>query len=365
MDRRQFITRSLATCSVAALPFSLTLAAKELPVLKLSSNENPLGMSPLARQAAQQALGIAHRYGDSIADALCADIAKVEGVTEQMVTLGNGSTGILEAIMRQQALKGAALVQPSITYGDASRFASSANMMQSHVPMLDLFTTDINALEKASLKTTGPVMVYLVTPNNPTGLITPHKDIEKWVKRAPKNVFFVIDEAYHELVTDSSYKSCVQLIKEGYENLVVTRTFSKVYAMAGMRLGYGIAAESFIQELRKHYSSWSVNVPALEAGRASLKDAEFLSLSRKNNQQAMQVTQKGLTELGLKYIPSQGNFLIHQIPMDLPRYQKVMLSKGIRVGRDMNLGAGWNRLSLGTPEQMKRFIATLTEVLAR
>jgi len=365
MDRRQFITRSVALGTITAIPWSFSLADSTQSILKLNSNENPIGMSPKARLAAQDALKIAHRYGDGIAQKLIAEIAQIEEISDKMVTLGNGSTGILEAVMRQQALKGATLVQPSVTYGDASWFAKTANMPQVKVPMLDGFKMDMRSIEAESLKIKGPVIIYLVTPNNPTGLLSPFKDIESMVRRAPDNVFFLIDEAYHELVTDPAYQSCTKLIQEGYKNLIVTRTFSKIFAMAGMRLGYGLAVESVISDIRRHYSDWSVNVPAVQAGRASLKDEAFKAASLKSNEDAKKITQRGLEALGLKYIPTEGNFLIHQIKMDLKAYQKAMFSQGILVGRDMNLGYGWNRLSLGSPDEMRRFINTLGEIQER
>lgn len=363
MQRREFLLSSATLATATIMPWSAYLADASKPLLKLSSNENPLGMSPKARLAAEQALKIAHRYGDSLAEQLRSEIAEIEGFNSAMVTLGNGSTGILEAIMRQQAIKGATLIQPAITYGDASWFATTANMAQIKVPMLENFVADLSGMEKASLAVKGPVVVYIVTPNNPTGVLSPYKDIAAWVKRAPDNVFFIIDEAYHELVTEPNYQSCTQLINEGYENLIVARTFSKMYAMAGMRLGYGLGSQSVIKEIRRHYSGWSVNVPAIQAGRASLKDEAFQKASLQSNEEAKKITQEGLSNLGLKYIPSQGNFLIHEITMELKAYQRAMLAEGIRVGRDMNLGYGWNRLSLGTPTQMQRFINTLASMV--
>ncbi len=184
------------------------------------------------------------------------------------------------------------------------------------------------------------------------------------MKRAPDNVFFLIDEAYHELVEDPAYQSCVKLVQEGHENLLIARTFSKIYAMAGMRLGYAIAAAPVVEDLNRYYSSWSVNIGAIEAGRASLKDKEFQSLSFNTNRKARDLTQSHLSELGLTYIPTQGNFLIHEIRMPLPAYQKRMRDAGILVGRDMKLGYGWNRLSMGTPEEMTRFLTALDSLHA-
>lgn len=361
MNRRQFFTSVTGATAALTLPLSLTWASSS-PLIKLSSNENPLGMSSLAKEAAGKALSIAHRYGDSLVSKLCQEIAEIENLKESNVALGNGATGILEAIVRQSVVAGSTLVQPQITYGDASWFARTAGMKQVQVPVDKMFNIDLVALEEATLKLKEPVLVYLVNPNNPTGLLLPYDKIADWVKRAPDNVFFLIDEAYHELVRDKRYQSCTRLIHEGQDNLVVIRTFSKIYAMAGMRLGYALGTEEVIKRLKRHYSDWSISVPAIQAGRASLKDQRFKMTSFKSNSQAMEVTVDGLDALGLNHIPSQGNFLIHQINMPLKQYQKRMLESGIKVGRDMNLGYGWNRLSIGTTDEMRQFLAVINSI---
>jgi len=360
MHRRTFLTASATLAATVAMPWAPVLRSEEtLPTLRLNSNENPLGMSDLAKQAAREALELGHRYSFGQEGRLAEDIATIEGLERPMVTIANGSTGILEAIAWQQAQKGATLVQPAVTFGDMARMARVTGLAQRDVPMLEGFQIDMAAMEAASLEIDGPVLVYLVTPNNPTGLLAPTDTLDAWIKRAPDNVFFLIDEAYHELVDDPSYRSSVAHLQEGRENLVVTRTFSKIYAMAGMRLGYAMAAPSVIEDLQRYYSSWSINIAAIQAGRASLKDTGFQTRSFKSNQAARSLTQRGLEALGLAFIPTQGNFLIHEIRMPLPAYQDAMGHAGILVGRDMGLGEGWNRLSLGTEEEMKRFLATL------
>ena len=359
MNRRQFFTTVAGATAVMTLPMPLTLASSK-PLIKLSSNENPLGMSPLAKEAAAKALNTSHRYGDALVSKLSGEIAQLENLMESNVAIGNGATGILEAIIRQSLVSGSTLVQPEITYGDASWFATTAGMPQRLVPVDKQFNIDLDALEEETLKVKGPVLVYLVNPNNPTGLLLPYDKIASWVKRAPDNVFFLMDEAYHELVRDKDYQSCTRLIHEGHDNLVVIRTFSKIYAMAGMRLGYALGSEPVIKQLKRHYSDWSISVPAIQAGRASLQDGGFKKASFDNNEQALEVTVNGLESLGLNYIPSQGNFLIHQIKMPLQAYQKHMLASGIKVGRDMKLGYGWNRLSIGTPDEMQQFLRVLT-----
>jgi len=359
MDRRSFLAASAAVLTAAAVPWSHSLARESLPLLRLNANENPLGMSPMARAAAADALAEGHRYSFGVEGMLAQEIAEREGVDKENVTIANGSTGILEAVVWQQAMRGATLVQPQITFGAVGEIAAAAQLKRVDVPMLDGFRVDLEAMEAATAKIDGPVLVYLVTPNNPTGLLTPSAAIEAWVRRAPDNVFFLIDEAYHELVDDPAYRSSVDLVRTERENVLIARTFSKIYAMAGMRLGYAMAAAPVVEALQKYYSSWSVNIVAMQAGRASLRDAEFRALSFNSNRAARDFTQQGLDDLGLDFIPSQGNFLIHEIRMPLKNYQQKMREAGILVGRDMDLGEGWNRLSIGTPDEMKRFMTTL------
>ncbi len=364
LNRRQFFTSAAGATAALAFPLPVILAKQDKPIIKLSSNENPLGMSPLAKQAAQQALSISHRYGDDLVAKLAKEVAEGEGLAASNVAIGNGATGILEAIIRQGKVSSSTLLQPDITYGDARWFARTAGMQLVQVPVDKDFGIDLMALEQASLRIKGKVLVYLVNPNNPTGLLLPYEQIAKWIKRAPDNVFFVIDEAYHELVSDRDYQSCTRLIHEGLGNLMVIRTFSKIYAMAGMRLGYALATDPVIKQLKRHYSDWSISVPAIQAGRASLNDTGFKKRSYASNLQALRTTTEGLNALQLNFIPTQGNFLIHQIKMPLKNYQRSMLNVGIRVGRDMNLGYGWNRLSIGTDTEMQLFLARLEEIQA-
>jgi histidinol-phosphate aminotransferase len=366
MHRRTFLTASAAAAVAIATPWSMgTRAQGTASMLRLNSNENPLGMSALAKAAASEALALGHRYSFGQDGLLAAEIGAIEGLEKGNVTLANGSTAILEAVAWQQLTRGATLVQPAITFGDMGRMANATGLKRIDVPMADGFRIDLEGLERASKQVDGPVLVYLVTPNNPTGLLSPSGDLQAWVKRAPENVFFLIDEAYHELVDDPAYESSVRLIQEGYDNLLVARTFSKIYAMAGMRLGYAMGTEPVIDSLKRYYSSWSINIAAIQAGRASLKDEAFKALSFASNRAARALTESGLRELELNYIPTQGNFLIHEIRMPLPAYQKAMRDEGILVGRDMNLGDGWNRLSLGTSADMERFLTTLKSLQDR
>jgi len=360
MDRRSFI--GLTAGAAVVLGWAPIISARESGLytashpLLLNQNENSLGMSPRAIEAAKKALVLGHRYPDESVTALGADLAHSEGLLPQNIGVSNGSTGIIEAIIRGQADKGATIVAPAITYGQAGRLAANWGVAYQAIPMGQDFKMDIAAMEAASLKIDGAVLVYLVTPNNPTGSLTPSDSISAWVKRASDNVFFLIDEAYHELVADPLYKSAVSLVKAGYKNLVVTRTFSKIYAMAGMRVGYGMAHTQVMDEIKRYYASWNVNVVAAVTASAALRDHVFFKTSFDENQAAKQMVYKAINELGLTCIPSEGNFILHEIGMNLKAYQRAMSDRHIRVGRDMGTGQRWNRLSMGTVDEMAYFL---------
>lgn len=360
MRRRSFLGVTAGAVAALSLTRVIPLRASETysasrPLL-LNQNENSLGMSPQAIEAARKALVLGHRYPDEHVEALGLEIARREGLSKETISISNGSTGIIEAIIHSQADKRATIIAPAITYGQAAGLAANWGMTYQAVPMGPDFSTDIKAMEAASLKIDGPVLVYLVTPNNPTGRLIPSGAVAAWVRRAPTNVFFLIDEAYHELVSDPLYESAVSLVKAGYKNLVVTRTFSKIYAMAGMRVGYGLAQAPVMDEIRRYYASWNVNVAAVSAATAALRDQAFFKQSFNENQAAKQMVYQSMAASGFRCIPSEGNFILHQIGMDLKPYQRAMAARHIRVGRDMGTGQRWNRLSMGTVDEMAYFL---------
>jgi histidinol-phosphate aminotransferase len=363
MHRRSFLklTTGVAASVVVAGVVPMVSARVSGPYtashpLLLNQNENSLGMSPRAIDVAKKALALGHRYPDGYVEALGADLARVEGLLPQNIGISNGSTGIIEAIIRRQADKKATIVAPAITYGQARRLADNWGMDYQATPMSADFATDLNAMEAASLEIDGAVLIYLVSPNNPTGSLAPSGSVAAWVRRAPDKVFFLIDEAYHELVSDPSYESAVSLVKAGHKNLVVTRTFSKIYAMAGMRVGYGMAHARVMDEIKRYYASWNVNVAAAAAASEALRDHAFFKRSFDENQAAKRMVYGAMDKSGLGYIPSEGNFILHETGMDLEVYQRAMLARHIRVGRDMGTGQRWNRLSMGTVDEMAYFI---------
>ena len=367
-SRRNFLKGIAATAAVTQFAPSLFGSSSALAMgrpyssinlLLLNQNENALGMSPAAKKAANEALKIGNRYPGKHVLALASQVAKREGLSAKNAILGNGSTDILKASVRAMKAVNGAVIAPALTFGSVASKARTLGVPYHAVPMKPDFGMDLAAMEKASLSIDGPVMVYMVTPNNPTGLVVPSAALFAWIKRAPKNVFFLVDEAYHDYVTAAEYSSAVPLIKEGWSNLIVARTFSKVYGMAGMRIGYGLGAEQVIKNIGKYHEGWNVNIAGVQAASISFDDLTWVQYSIKQNESARKILTDGLDDLGLIYIPSQTNFMIHQIKGDLKTYQKRMRDNHILVGRDMGLGDGWNRLSFGTPDEMTHFVKIL------
>lgn len=204
-------------------------------------------------------------------------------------------------------------------------------------------------------------MVYLCNPNNPTAMLTPTAALTNWITSAKENVFFIIDEAYAEFVTTPEFTSAIALVAQGYKNLIVTRTFSKIYALAGLRVGYGVAVPEVISEVDSFVSIDNTNTAGAVSALASLKDHAFVAYSRKSIDVSRQMVVNTLNALNIEYAPSHANFIFHKVKGDVKTYQERMKAANIMVGREFPPALGWSRLTLGTPEEMSYFVATLKE----
>lgn len=368
LSRRKFIALGLkGTLSASAFPLlantqNSTLAFRDqAPILPLHFNENPLGMSGLAQAAAKKAVTeMGNRYADEAIVVLKQDLARLNGVTEEQIILGNGSTEVLEGIVARAARTNAKIIEPVPTYGDVRRYAKNFGLEVISVPVDKGFVTDIAALRDVASKQTGPVLVNLCNPNNPTGTIVDSQALIEWLNEAPESTTFVVDEAYHDYAQlNPGYQSMLPVIKSGRENLFVARTFSKIYGMAGMRVGYGIAAPETAKETRPFATDYNLNVAGVAAAIASLKDRRFYEASQQSNVRAKAVLLETLDNLGLNHIQSNTNFVLHQIRSNVADYQRRMLANHIKVGRRMTPQDGWNRITIGTEEQMQVFSKTL------
>jgi len=371
MNRREFLRAGVAVgvagaggaVGVAATPWPSQSAAAAPRVaprsatgpLRLNYNENPLGLSPVARQAIGAELDEAHRYPDALREVVRQLLADRNGVQTENVVLGNGSTEILQMIVQAASSPGAGLVLADPTFEAMSRYQRPYSYRIEKVPLDAGFGHDLGRMKEVVAAHRRPTIVYICNPNNPTGTVTASADVDAWIEEAPETVLFAVDEAYIEYVKAPGYWSAIKWIEQR-PNVVVVRTFSKIYAMAGMRLGYAFAHPETAGRLREFMSSDNANGLALAAARASLTDEGLVERSRLANAEALSIATDCLDELELDYLPSHASFLMHRVKGDLRRYIDRMRQSGIYVGRPFAPLLGYNRLSMGVPAEMARVV---------
>ncbi|MBN6078924.1 pyridoxal phosphate-dependent aminotransferase [Aggregatibacter actinomycetemcomitans] len=371
MQRRELL--KLTGAAVIGITIAPTLMAKKKGagngsgMLHLNFNENSLGMSEKAKQAIINSIGIGSRYPDDQRSELIRQLAEKYNLEDNLVSLGNGSSENIRGIIQSQVFKArqakqtVQLVVPDPTFNYAELYAQAMNVPVVKVPLTKDFQFDLAKLQETAEQFSGVSIFYLCNPNNPTSTVTPAKELFRWIKKAPENYFFLLDEAYAEYVQDPAFESGVKLIKQGFKNVAVTRTFSKFYAMAGYRVGYMLANSDVVEEVDKFMSIDNTNIAGAVAALASLKDKTFAQLSLQSNEASRKIVQNALQELDLKFAPSNGNFIFHEIKGDVQTYQERMKENGILVGREFLPIQSWSRLTLGTPEEMQRFVKVLKE----
>lgn len=333
--------------------------------IRLSSNENALGIPPASREAITRGMDQANRYPGTSRRALHAAVAEKHGVPEECIVLGNGSTEILQMGVQACMNPQLRLVSPTPTYEDVFEYTEPHPWVDVRgVPLLPDFSHDLSGMEEATRNSPDPVLVYVCNPNNPTGSLTPVADVVSWIERAGDHVHFLVDEAYFEFVDDPGYYSLDRMATEN-PNVVVARTFSKVYGMAGMRLGYAVTHPDTARLLRSFACGPNANHLALVAGLAALQDPDWVDFSVSRNLESRRMAYAVLEELGLEYIPSHTNFVMHRISGDLRQYIERMSDAGIRVGRPFPPMLDHNRLSFGLAEEMERFAETLRDFRGR
>lgn len=340
---------------------------KNNKLLELNYNENSLGMSASARQAITNALDIGFRYPLDQRAELLTKIARMNGVLENQVSIGNGSSENIKAIIQMLRAKASeqnkkfqvVLPDPTFFYGEL--YALSIGVPVVKVPLIaESYDIDLAKLQKAADDFEGISLFYICNPNNPTGTIIPTAKLKAWVKNAPDNHYFLLDQAYSDYATDPNYESGVEWVKQQLsENIMVVRTFSKLYALASMRVGYAIANTQTIEAIENFTSKDNTNLSGAVAAIATLEDEAFLALSLQTTNQSRQMVVAALDELGLRYLPSQANFILHEIKGDVKTYINRMKDNGIAVGREFPPITGFSRVTLGTPDEMEIFIKVL------
>lgn len=329
---------------------------------KLGNNENPYGPPDSVMQAMTQAFKYANRYGypdGGITD----EIARHHGVKPENILLGAGSGEILDVVgltFLEGPSKKVVGVEPS--YSQVYQQATSIKATSITVPLLEDYRQDIPAMIKATkLHYRDVGFVYLCNPNNPTGRIITKKEVRQLLDGLPEDVPVLIDEAYHHFVDDRDYTTSVPYVMEG-RPVVVTRTFSKISALAGMRLGYAVAPKELIQKMRPHVTG-TVNAIVKWGGVAALKDTESQAKVKRATLELRKKTVSELRGMGYAVIPSETNFFMVHIRRQVQPVIEEFRKKGIIVGRPFPPMLEHLRVSIGTPDEMDRFSRAFKEIV--
>jgi histidinol-phosphate aminotransferase len=327
--------------------------------IKLASNENPLGPSPRALAAAREALADIHRYPDGNGFVLKNALAKQHRIAPECITLGNGSNDILEFLARAFVLpenevifsEHAFAVYPIVTRAVGAKAVVIPAQNWGH---------DLVAMRAAVNVRTR--LVFIANPNNPTGTWLKADELEAFVRALPAHVLVAVDEAYFEYVGEREYPNTIAWTAK-YPNLVTTRTFSKAYGLAGLRVGYGVSSPAVADVLNRVRQPFNVNSVALAAATAALEDAAHVARAVQINRDGMRQLIEAFRDLGLDYIPSAGNFVCVDFKRPAAAMYEALLRQGVIVRPVANYGMPNHlRVTVGLPEENERFIKALEKV---
>ncbi len=336
--------------------------------IKLASNENPLGPSPLAWSQAQMVLGDVNLYPDDSGYRLRNCLAEFHGVSADAFILGAGSSDVLNMVARAFLSPGVNAVISAHSFamyaiytqacGAAAKVADP--LPADHVDMP--YGHDLDAMLAQVDDHTR--VIFIANPNNPTGTWLQRDELKGFLDRVPSDVVVVLDEAYTQYVEDDRFPDGIEWIPD-YPNLIVTRTFSKIYGLAGLRVGYGIASPDLLAVIGRLRAPFNVSLPALAAAEKALEDGEFLKQSILTNREGMQQLEAGLDALGLKTIPSVGNFLCVEFERPGIEIYESLLKKGIIVRPVANYQLPNHlRITIGSRNENKMLLNALNEVLS-
>jgi len=329
-------------------------------VIKLASNENPMGPSPKAVAAMQAALSRLNYYPDGQSYSLCHALATHLDVKPEQIAVGNGADGLI--------------MQICMAYLDEE---CEVIVSRSSFPVYDIYTHVMRAkLIKTPLKNYGfnldamagaitdkTKLIFVCNPNNPTGTLNTAAEVEAFMKKVPDRVLIVFDEAYYEYVDSTEYPDTLHYIREGRKNVMIMRTYSKIYGLAGIRLGYVIADPELLAPLHKVKEPFAVNLLAQVAGIAALEDEECLKASVATNHAGRLYLYREFERLGLFYIKSHTNFVLVKVGPQAGQVLQALLEKGVIVRSCNNYDLPeFLRITVGDPTQNARLIRVLEEV---
>ena len=330
--------------------------------VKMASNENPLGISPKAREAIQNITERAYQYPEVLCYDLGVKLSEKFNVSPNNIILCNGGDSVIYNLAMCLINEGDEAIIPEITF---PVYENIVRAMRGKVVFskMNEYSIDLDdIIDKITDKTR---MIWLCNTNNPTGTIIRQKNFEEFLNKIPENIMVVNDEVYFDYaLEDNEYPNTLKMIKNGRNNLFIIRSFSKIYGLAGVRLGYGIGPESLIKLMYRIRIPFDVSVLANAAGVAALADTEFYSKSLEITKKGKDYIYKELTALGLEYIPSYTNFIIIDTGKNASEVFTALIKKGVIIRPMTNYGLPrFIRVTIGLDKDNKKFIAVLKQVL--
>lgn len=331
-------------------------------VIKLASNENPLGTSPKAVEAiCREMKENCNRYPESLCTVLAEKVAQKLGVKPSNLFFDNGEDGVITMLGLTFINPGDEVIFSDLSFAAYDNITTKMNGKSVVIPLKDDLGIDLDAHLKAITPKTK--MIFICNPNNPTGLIIRREELEAFLAKVPENIVVVMDEAYYEFVDDPDYPQTIPMM-EKYPNLVILRTFSKIAGLASLRCGYAIAAEDCIKIMLKAREPFPVNRAAQAGAIAALEDEEFLNRTLEVNKQGREQLYKGFEELGLKFYPTQTNFIYVDLGVNANTVFDRMLRDGVIIRPQTSAGRPEVvRISIGLSEENDRMLASLRKAL--
>jgi len=337
-----------------------TPLAEDGGIVRLSANENPYGPCPKALQAMTDSFGLACRYPDEHNNVLIDKLAKLNGVNHDQILLGDGSGEILKLCAETfTGPQNGKLVAADPTFEAILNNASANGAEVVKVPLTSSFAHDLPKM----LAAVKGGLIYVCNPNNPTASITPKDELRDFITKTPRETMILVDEAYFHFADSPDYESVIPLVSE-HPNLIVSRTFSKIYGMAGLRCGYCVAQKKTIDRMRQQQMWDSVNCMALAAATASLDDPDHVPNGQRLNKEAKQFTTSELEKMGYKSIPSQANFIMFDCRRPVVPIIKAMKDRNIHVGRLFPALPNHMRLTIGKKSEMESFLSAFRQAIA-
>jgi len=339
---------------------SAATSLAEAGIVRLSANENPYGPSPKAFQAITDSFALACRYPDEHNNVLIDKLAKLNGVNHDQVLLGDGSGEILKLCAETfTGPQNGKLVAADPTFEAILNNASANGAEVVKVPLTSSFQHDLPKMRDSAKAG----LIYVCNPNNPTASITPKTEMRDFIATAPSQTMILVDEAYFHYADSPDYESVIALVKD-HPNLIVSRTFSKIYGMAGLRCGYCVAHKEPIDRLRRNQMWDSVNCMALAAAIASLDDLDHVPNGQRLNREAKTFVTSELDKMGYEQIPSQANFIMFDCKRPVVPLIQAMKERKVQVGRLFPSLPNHMRLTIGKKTEMESFVSAFKQVTA-